>query len=538
MSPDIRSPCEPHTRSPLSSGRGRPFPVHQFTVLAAMALLAGCSHPNSSLEQIRARGELRVVTLNAPTSYYLGAHGPQGFEYRLAAAFARDLGVTLVMKSVPNAAAMRAALSRGRVDLAAAQISPDEDWRDIGLTTTPYEEIPELVVQPRGRGQVHSITGLTNKRLVVLKDSPQQTLLETLRSGGMSELHWTALAADQADPMELINSGGADCAVLDASEFAFAQHLHPEFMVAFALPNPRPVQWVVPMGAEQLLQSANQFLAGARTLGELARIESDARNESGDFDYESAHQFQSDIAARLPALQGLFEEAAQASGLDWRLLAAVGYQESKWLGGAASADGARGIMMLTSDAATAVGVEDRADLRQNIVGGARYLAQVIDTIPKRIAEPDRTWLAAGRLQRRLWPPRGRTHPRAAGWPQRRPMAERPRIPAAAEPGALVHAHASRLCARLGTRPLRRERAVVPQHPRSGWDRSTGDCVGERRRPGTRAASRPRSALSAGKAPHRPPAGEGDRSRHRRAAKNSRSSVAHSSASTPAVTSSR
>jgi membrane-bound lytic murein transglycosylase F len=396
MNRDIRSTAEQHLRHPRCRGalrRGRPFPVRQFTVLAAVALLAACSHPNSSLEQIRARGELRVVTLNSPTTYYQGAHGPQGFEYRLAAAFARDLGVRLVMTSMPNTAAMRTALSRGRADLAAAQISPDEDWRDIGLTTTPYEEIPEIVVQPRGRTQVHAIAGLSNKRLVVLRDSPQQTLLETLHSQGMAELHWTALAADQADPLELINSGEADYAVLDASEFAFTQHLHPEFMVAFALPNPRPVQWVVPMGAEQLLQSANRFIAGARTSGELARIQSDARNESGDFDYEVAHQFQSDIAARLPALQGLFEEAAQASGLDWRLLAAVGYQESKWQGSAASADGARGIMMLTSDAATAVGVDDRADLRQNIVGGARYLAQVIDTIPKRIAEPDRTWLA-------------------------------------------------------------------------------------------------------------------------------------------------
>jgi len=122
--------------------------VRQFTILTAVALLAGCSHPNSSLEQIRARGELRVVTLNAPTSYYLGAHGPQGFEYRLAAAFARDLGVTLVMKSVPNSAAMRAALSRGRADLAAAQISPDEDWRDIGLTTTRTKRSPKSWCSP------------------------------------------------------------------------------------------------------------------------------------------------------------------------------------------------------------------------------------------------------------------------------------------------------------------------------------------------------------------------------------------------------
>jgi membrane-bound lytic murein transglycosylase F len=50
-------------------------------------------------------------------------------------------------------------------------------------------------------------------------------------------------------------------------------------------------------------------------------------------------------------------------------------------------------MMLTSDTASTVGVKDRSDQWQNILGGAKYLAQVIDTIPNRIGEPDRTWLA-------------------------------------------------------------------------------------------------------------------------------------------------
>jgi membrane-bound lytic murein transglycosylase F len=378
--------------SRASSRRARANSVLPVTVAAAVMLLSGCTS-NSSMQQILARGQLRMVTLNSPTSYYLGAHGPQGYEYRLAEAFARTLGVNLVVQTVPDAAAMRSALAHGRADLAAAQITPDDAWREIGRTTITYQEIPELAVQGRGKPQAHSIAALQNARIAVAAGSPEQLALETLRAQGTPDLSWTALSRDQADPLDLVSRGGADFAIVDASEFAFAQHLYPESMAAFPLPDPRAVQWVVPAGADELLQAANSFFAGARSSGELARIETDARNESGDFDYESAHQFQSDIATRLPALQEIFEEAARTTGLDWRLLAAVGYQESKWLGSAASADGAKGIMMLTSDTAASVGVDDRANLRQNILGGAKYLVQVIDAIPKRIDEPDRTWLA-------------------------------------------------------------------------------------------------------------------------------------------------
>ena len=359
--------------------------------VAAAVVLAGCTQ-NSSMQQIRARGELRMVTLNAPTCYYLGAHGPEGFEYRLASEFARSLGLRLVVRAVADPESMRAALAHGRADLAAAQISPDASWLAIGLTTRTYEQLSQLVVQTRGRPAAHNIAGLHNERIVIPDDSPQQALLQGMRNQGI-DLTWNSVPRDQADPLELVSSGAADFAVVDASEFAFAQHLYPESVVAFALPDPRPVQWVVPAGATELRDAADHFFAQAQSTGELARVQGEATTESGDFDYVSAHQFQSDIATRLPALQGLFQEAAEATGLDWRLLAAVGYQESKWQGGAASADGAQGIMMLTSDTAAIVGVSDRANLRQNIIGGAKYLVQVIESIPKRIREPDRTWLA-------------------------------------------------------------------------------------------------------------------------------------------------
>jgi membrane-bound lytic murein transglycosylase F len=367
--------------------------VLSVTFAATALLLCGYQKPQLARQQVGRGGELHLVTLNAPTSYYLGPHGPRGFEYRLAAAFAQRLGLRLVVHPVADVAAMRAALAHGSADLAAAQISADARWQQVGEATASYAEIPQLVVQSRGKALAHDITSLRDTHIVVRADSPQLALLQSAGARLAPDLSWTALSADQADPLELVNRGDADYAVVDANEFEFARHLYPESRVAFALPDARSVQWVVRGGATGLAMAANQFFANARASGELARIEHDADAESRAFDYQEAHQFQADIVHRLPELQTLFEEAARATGLDWRLLAAVGYQESKWQSAAVSADGAQGIMMLTTDAASAVGVNDRSNLRQNILGGARYLAQVIATIPQRIAEPDRTWLA-------------------------------------------------------------------------------------------------------------------------------------------------
>jgi membrane-bound lytic murein transglycosylase F len=74
------------------------------------------------------------------------------------------------------------------------------------------------------------------------------------------------------------------------------------------------------------------------------------------------------------------------------LLAAIGYQESRWDEAAVSPTGVRGFMMLTAETAQRVHVADRTDPRESIKGGARYLKLIKNTIPARIPEPDRTWL--------------------------------------------------------------------------------------------------------------------------------------------------
>jgi peptidoglycan lytic transglycosylase F len=356
-------------------------------------VLASCAPKQSALEQIRSRGELRVVMLNAPTSYYEGAHGPQGFEYQLASAFAQHLGVKLAVQGVGDTAAIRAALRHDRADMAAAQISVDARWLGLGEATDSYQDLPQVVVQGRGKTRAHDLAGLASAQVVVLAGSPQAAMLRTLRDDGHPDLNWREIPEGGSTPLRLVTDGDADYAVMDAAEFEFAQHLYPEASVAFRLPDSRPLRWVMRPGASDLVLQANQFLAGAVQSGQVARFAQQSSTQSGEFDYTDARQFRADIAERLPQLRQMFEEASAVTGIDWRLLAAVGYQESHWQTQAASGDGARGIMMLTDQAATTVGVTDRGDQRQNILGGAKYLAQAFAAVPKRIPEPERTWFA-------------------------------------------------------------------------------------------------------------------------------------------------
>ena len=71
----------------------------------------------------------------------------------------------------------------------------------------------------------------------------------------------------------------------------------------------------------------------------------------------------------------------------------MAYQESHWNPDAVSPTGVRGIMMLTTRTAQMIGVEDRTDALESILGGGDYFLRVMSKVPQRIPEPDRTWLA-------------------------------------------------------------------------------------------------------------------------------------------------
>ncbi|MBV9696661.1 MAG: membrane-bound lytic murein transglycosylase MltF [Gammaproteobacteria bacterium] len=365
-------------------------------LLATLAACGQLSPPTlfkkDALQEIRTRGTLRVATLNLPTCYYLGAQGPEGLEYELADAYAQSLGVHLTMYPVANERALQEELAAGRADIAAAALTYSSDWARTGEAAHPYTLVPQLVVYQRSGVRPRDTLQLESARIAVRAGSPQERILQRLQHTVAPTLTWEQTAPISADPVEDVDTGQADYAITDEREFSFAHHLYPNVLVGFALSEQRPLQWIVRRNAADLLRSVDEFFAALARSGRLPQLVQESSGDTRPFAYEESREFQMHVNERLPRYRALFEAAGAQSGLDWRLLAAVGYQESKWDPRAASGVGAVGVMMLTADTAQAMGIRDRTSPEQSIAAGARYLAQVRAMIPERIAEPDRTWL--------------------------------------------------------------------------------------------------------------------------------------------------
>src|SRR5690606_34182691 len=109
-------------------------------------------------------------------------------------------------------------------------------------------------------------------------------------------------------------------------------------------------------------------------------------------DYVGAQRFFRQTNKKLDTYKDHFVVAAENHGFDWRLLAAMSYQESHWNPMAKSFTGVRGMMMLTLPTAKELGVSNRLDPQESIEGGTLYLSRLRERLP-RVAEPDRTWLA-------------------------------------------------------------------------------------------------------------------------------------------------
>lgn len=349
----------------------------------------------SKLEQIKHDGVLHVATRVAPGTYYPTSKGYAGLEYDLATLFAKQLGVKAQFHTSKNLTEVLNKTAQAEVDFAAAGLTVTEARGKKLRFSDSYHEIVEQVLYHSGTDQPKTIADLNSGILEVVKDSSHVESLERLRKTVSPQLRWlTNTELDSSGLIALLDQSLIDYTIVDSTQALIIQRFYPKLQIAFDISQPRQIAWGFPKSADNSLYNAvNLFVKKIKQDKTLEQLLERYYGHVDALDYVDKCRFYQHHQTRLPLYKPYFLTAAKQNNLDWRLLAAIGYQESHWENSAVSPTGVRGLMMLTNDTALQVGIADRTDPSQSIKGGALYFQQQLQKIPPRVPEPDRTWFA-------------------------------------------------------------------------------------------------------------------------------------------------
>jgi membrane-bound lytic murein transglycosylase F len=350
----------------------------------------------TELEKIQQRGYIEFLTLNSASTYYQDNEGENGFEYHLGLLFSEYIDVEARFVTVSRFADLYTELLFGSGDIVAAGLSKNESEFSNAVVYGPrYYEVTNQILYRRGSVErPKKINDLFGASLRVISGTSQVKLLQQLQRS-YADLSWLEsddIASEEL--IELVEEGKTDFILADSHAIALQRRFFPELRIAFEPGHPKQLRWAFNHADDNSLALAVEaFFAQIRQDGRLEQLIHRHYSYVAAFNYSDIQTFTQHVQNRLPKYEAFFKQEALASGIDWRLLAAIGYQESLWKARAKSPTGVRGLMMLTQATAKQMKVSNRLDPEQSIRGGARYFASVLKRIPEEISEPDRSWLA-------------------------------------------------------------------------------------------------------------------------------------------------
>lgn len=362
-----------------------------FSVLGLMLAM----RPTPTLmERVLAQGELVVITRPSNTTYYQDQYGPTGMEYDLAKGFADSLGVQLRILESDDLSYIRYAIRKGTAHIAAAGLVATAERSEGLLFSTHYQQVDSLVVRRLDTPRSETLTDLIDHTVAVAAGSSHAELLIKTQVTHPELLFQEVENANPEQLLALVDSGHADYTLIKSNTYALHRALWPDLIADHTAASALPLAWAFnPKEDRSLYQAAQRYLTQAKADGTTAKLEDRYYGHVEQFNLYAARSFIRHLEKRLPHYEEMFREAEQDSGFDWRLLAALAYQESLWDPGAISPTGVRGLMMLTNNTARQMGISDRTDPAQSIEAGAAYLRNIHSRIPERITEPNRTWMA-------------------------------------------------------------------------------------------------------------------------------------------------
>jgi len=357
-------------------------------------------------------GELVVIVRPGTVVYDPGPNGTlAGLDVDLAREFASERKIPLRFIVADSAAAVLAAVAKGDAHLGAGGLfrPQSRDSRDSSsqhrgealAATAPTElawtsgfaTAEPVLIYNRDGFKPTSWRDLDGETIAFAGDEAAFAPEIALARAAHPAIAWQQLATPTAALISQVSDGTLSYAIVGSIAASLARNIYLDFDVAFPAGGKRDIAWAVSPRYTKLRAELDAFIARLQSDGTLSRLVERYIPVAPQMHRIDAGVLHQRVRAVLPQYRGLFHDAQERTGIEWRLLAAIAYQESQWDPAATSETGVRGFMQLTEETAKRLGVRDLLDPAQNVLGAARYLRELKDKLPARIREPERTWMA-------------------------------------------------------------------------------------------------------------------------------------------------
>lgn len=354
------------------------------------------------LDDIVRRGYLNALIDNNSFSYFIYKGHPMGYEYELLQLLAKHLNVSLKIKVTSGVERAFEQLNTGEGDIIAFPLTITKPRREIVNFTRPHFNTYQVLVQRKPDNWRHlsleqindslirDPADLIGKQIYVIEGTSHEFHLENLSEelGGDILIKNDSLTSESESLIRKVALGEIDYTVADHTMARVNSAYYPNLDVSTVLSIPQQIAWGLRKNSPKLLEIIDQWLLQIKQEPTFMVI----YNKYFKSPRTSLTHMQSDYSSlggnKLSPYDDLIKQGADKLGWDWRLLAAIVYQESKFNPADESWAGARGLMQLMPETAKRFGAADLKDPRESLKAGVNYLMYLEKYWTKRIPDQE------------------------------------------------------------------------------------------------------------------------------------------------------
>lgn len=336
----------------------RYIPFSALAVIIIVSVLSGCggsflkNRDSADSACIHAYPDtLRVGTLYSPTSYFIYRGEPMGYDYNLACDFAESKGMVLDLKVATSLNSLVRMLDSGEVDLLAYEIPVTAEYKEHIVPCGPETFTSQVLVQPRepkgGYPKITNVTELVGRDVYVEKGSKYQYRLENINEnlGGGINIH--PIDRDNLiteDLIAMVSDDEIPLTIVDSDIARINRTYYPNLDISMEVSFPQKASWGVSQSNKWLADSVNVWFSQDEPRKENAVLLKRYFELSKG---QPSSILSLDLTkGKVSPFDSMFRQYGRDAGIDWRLLAAQGFVESRFNPDAVSWAGARGVMQI------------------------------------------------------------------------------------------------------------------------------------------------------------------------------------------------